>query len=150
VETTSVKSRELATGGERSFVLVFETGDEAMAGLNRFAREEAISAARFTAIGAFSHVVLGYFDWQRKEYERIPVEEQVEVLALTGDVALERDEPAVHVHVVVGRRDGSTRGGHLLEGRVRPTLEVMLVEAPTHLRKRVDAESGLALIDPAA
>jgi predicted DNA-binding protein with PD1-like motif len=149
VETGALRSRELgATAEERAFVLVFETGDEAMEGLRGFVRERGISAARFTAIGAFSSVVLGYFAWDRKEYERLPVSEQVEALSVTGDVALEKDEPVVHAHAVVGLRDGSTRGGHVLEAHVRPTLEVMLVESPAHLRKRFDPESGLALIDP--
>ena len=42
--------------------------------------------------------------------------EQVEVLSLIGDVALKDGEPKVHAHVVVGRSDGSTRGGHLMDG----------------------------------
>ena len=121
-----------------------------MEGLAAFAREHEVSAGRFTAIGAFSEVVLGYFDWERKDYDRIPVHEQVEALAVTGDIALEDEKPVVHAHAVVGLRDGAARGGHLLEARVRPTLEVVLVESPAHLRKRVDSESGLALIDPRA
>jgi len=129
-------------------VLVFETGDEAVEGLTSFAREQRLSAAQLTGIGAFSDVVLGYFDWTKKDYERIPLREQVEVLSLIGDVALDGDEPAVHAHVVVGCPDGSARGGHLLSGQVRPTLEVVLSEAPAHLRKRYDPESGLALIAP--
>ena len=76
----------------------------------------------------------------------MPVSEQVEVLSLIGDMVLEDGEPKVHAHVVVGRSDGSTRGGHLMEAHVRPTLEVILVESPAHLRKQVDDESGLALI----
>ena len=63
-----------------------------------------------------------------------------------GDVAQQDGEPKVHAHVVLGRSDGSTRGGHLLEAHVRPTLEVMLVESPAHLNKQHDPESGLALI----
>ena len=101
-----------------------------------------------TAIGAFSSVKLGYFDWETKAYRTIPVDEQVEVLSLLGDVATKDGEPAVHAHVVVGRSDGTTRGGHLLEAHVRPTLEVILDESPSHLRKRHDPESGLALIRP--
>ena len=132
--------------GEKTFALIFNTGDEAMAGLVEFARSQKLGAAHFTAIGAFREVTLGYFDWESKEYKRIPVNEQVEVLSLIGDVALKAGEPKVHAHVVVGRSDGSTRGGHLLEARVRPTLEVILVESPAHLRKQVDEESGLALI----
>ena len=132
--------------GQRTFALVFDTGDEALSGLLQFAREQGLGAAQITAIGAFRDVTLGYFDWEKKEYTRIPVREQVEVLSLIGDVALQDGEPKVHAHVVVGRSDGSTRGGHLLEGHVRPTLEVILVESPAHLRKRHDEETGLALI----
>jgi len=142
-----MRSKILNDGDERTIALVFDTGDEAMATLARFADEHGITAARLTAIGAFSRAVLGYFDWQRKDYERIPVHEQVEVVALVGDVALEDGRPKIHAHVVLGRRDGSTCGGHLLEGHVRPTLEVMLVQSPAHLARTADAESGLALID---
>lgn len=135
--------------GERSFALIFETGDEVAEGLAAFASNEGLAAAHFTAIGALSDVTLGYFDWEQKSYSRIPVNEQVEVLSLVGDVALDGDgTPVVHAHIVVGRSDGSTRGGHLLEAHVRPTLEVMLVESPAHLHRRFDKESGLALIRP--
>ena len=133
---------------ERTFALVFERGDDVMSNLQGFAAEQGLTASRFTAIGAFERATLGYFDWERKDYEHIPVEEQVEVLALTGDVALEGTKPKVHAHVVLGRRDGSTVGGHLLEARVRPTLEVLLVDAPSHLCRVHDPVSGLALIRP--
>ena len=132
--------------GEKTFALIFDSGDEAMSGLVSFAKEKHLTAAHFTAIGAFRDVVLGYFNWEKKEYQKIPVQEQVEVLSLIGDVAVKDGEPKVHAHIVVGRFDGSTRGGHLIEGHVRPTLEVILTESPAHLRKEVDPESGLALI----
>ncbi len=142
-----MRSKVLSDADERTIALVFETGDEVMATLQEFAQAQGIAAARLTAIGAFSRAVLGYLDWQRRDYERIPVHEQVEVVALVGDVALEGGRPRIHAHVVVGRRDGSTCGGHLLEGWVRPTLEVMLVQSPAHLARTTDAASGLALID---
>lgn len=132
---------------EKTFALIFDTGDEVMAGLRTFAREHKLAASHFTAIGAFRDVTLGYFDWQKKDYQRIPVNEQVEVLSLVGDVARdEKGEPQVHAHVVVGKSDGTAHGGHLLEAHVRPTLEVVLTESPSHLQRRHDAASGLALI----
>jgi hypothetical protein len=133
--------------GEKAFALIFATGDEAIGGLTAFAREKRLAASHFTAIGAFQEATLGYFDWQKKDYLKIPIHEQTEVLSLVGDIALDdKDEPKVHAHVVLGRSDGTTRGGHLLEGRVRPTLEVMLVESPRHLHRKHDPQSGLALI----
>ena len=142
-----MRAKRLATGEERTFALVFDKGDDPVQGLAAFARDERLTGARFTGIGAFSGLVVGYFDRERKDYARIPVDEQVEVLSLAGDVAVDEDgEPQVHAHVVVGRSDGSTRGGHLLEAHVWPTLEVVLVESPAALRKRLDPETGLALI----
>jgi predicted DNA-binding protein with PD1-like motif len=145
-----MKSKLLHEDGERTFVLVFDKGDEAVARLESFAREHEVTAARFTGIGAFGDATLGYFDRARRDYAEIPVSEQVEVLSLLGDVAVEDGEPKVHAHVVLGRSDANALGGHLLEAHVWPTLEVVLDESPAHLRKRSDRESGLALIDPNA
>ncbi len=133
--------------GEKTYAVIFETGDEVISGLTRFAREQGLAGSHFTAIGAFDHVVLAYFDWASRDYEKIPLEQQVEVLSLIGDIAMDGKEPKVHAHTVVGLRDGTTRGGHLMEGRVRPTLEVVLTESPRHLQRRHDDLSGLALID---
>jgi predicted DNA-binding protein with PD1-like motif len=143
-----VRSKLLAESDTRMWVLVFEKGDEVAETLTAFAHEQHVSSAGFTGIGAFSGAVLGYFDRERKRYLEIPVDDQVEVLSLVGDVAEEHDEPRVHAHVVVGTASGDARGGHLLSATVWPTLEVILTETPRHLRKRSDPETGLALIAP--
>jgi predicted DNA-binding protein with PD1-like motif len=135
--------------GNRTFAVILQTGDEAMSCLQTFVEKERISAAQFTAIGALSDARLNYFDWEQKAYLPIPVTEQVEVASLIGDVALSPEgKPALHIHVVLGRRDGSALAGHLAEAHVRPTLEVILTEPPAHLHKAHDPESGLALIRP--
>jgi predicted DNA-binding protein with PD1-like motif len=118
-----------------------------MSELTAFARQHGLAGARFTGIGAFSDAVLGYFRWESKQYDRIPVAEQVEVLSLAGDVAVADGGPKVHAHVVVGRADGTAMGGHLLEAHVRPTLEVVLTDSLRELVRRHDPASGLALID---
>jgi hypothetical protein len=137
------------SGGQRTFAVVLDTGEEVMASLQTFAQRHRVTAAQFTAIGALSDVVLMYFDWQKKEYLRIPIHEQVEVASLLGDVAeAPSGGPALHIHLVVGKRDGTAMAGHLGEAHVRPTLEVILTESPAHLRKAKDPETGLALIHP--
>jgi predicted DNA-binding protein with PD1-like motif len=136
----------LDRGPPATYAVVLATGDEAMQSLQEFVREQKIDAAGLTAIGAFERAVIGYFDWVTKDYKRIPVEEQVEVLSLIGDVAEADGKPVLHIHAVLGKSDGSVVGGHLLEGHVRPTLEVILTQPPAHLRKKKDPETGLALI----
>ncbi|MGH7322416.1 MAG: PPC domain-containing DNA-binding protein [Candidatus Rokuibacteriota bacterium] len=141
-----MKSKALGDDGERTNVLVFETGDRVMDGLLSFAKARGLTAGHFTGLGAFGGVTLGYFDWETKDYSRIEIRDQVEVLSLVGDIALENDAPKVHAHVVVGKADGTAHGGHLIEAHVRPTLEVILAEPPGHLRRQFDRDSGLALI----
>jgi uncharacterized protein len=132
--------------GNASYALIFESGDEVLKNLKTFANEHSLSASHFTAIGAFSSVELGFFDFAIKDYKKIPVHEQVEVLSLVGDIALYGSDSMVHAHVVVGRSDGTTMGGHLLEAVVHPTLEILLEEAPGYLQRRMDKETGLPLI----
>lgn len=138
--------KQLSGGTERSFAVVLDSGEEVVSSLLSFARDHDVKAGRLTAIGAFETVTLGYFDLKRQDYQHIPVDEQVEVLSLVGDFATADGEIKLHGHVVVGKRDGSAHGGHLLEARVRPTLEVMVVDAPAHLRRRIDRETGLPLL----
>ncbi len=135
-------------GGEHIHVLVLEPGAEAFAAITAFARDRKLKAASLTAIGAFERATVGWFNAQTRTYEPIEVEEQCEVLSLIGDVATGDDGKAsLHVHAVLGLRDGSTRGGHLLKATVRPTLEVVVTETPAHLRRRIRPEIGAALID---
>lgn len=124
-------------GGLATYALIFADGDEAAAELARFARETGVTGAQLQGVGAASRAVLGWFDFAAKSYEPVTLDEQVEVVSLLGDIATTEDgKPSVHAHVVVAKRGGGAYGGHLLELRVKPTLEVIVTETPTHLRKR--------------
>jgi len=137
--------------GERTFVLVLDPDEEAFATISRFAAEAGLDGASLTALGAFSRATVGWFDLAQKAYRKIPVDEQCEVLSAIGDIARGDDgKPSLHLHVVLGLSNGATRGGHLLAGTVRPTLEVTVVETPARLRRKQRPELGLALIDLAA
>ena len=131
----------------KTFALIFETGDEIARVLQEFAKGQSLAGSSFKAIGALSYAKLGWFNWETKKYDPACVlDEQVEVLSLIGDIALKDGEPQVHAHVVVGRCDGTAYGGHLLEARVRPTCELILTESPSHLQKKLDPETGIALM----
>jgi predicted DNA-binding protein with PD1-like motif len=144
-----MKSTKIAGGaGAETRVVILETGEEAFAALTKFANDAGVAAASVTAIGAFEKATVGWFDFEKKTYKKIEVAVQCEVLSAIGDIAVGDDGKAsLHIHVVLGLSDGTTRGGHLLEGKVRPTLEVVLTDTPAQLRRKKRADIGIALID---
>jgi len=138
---------KLINADPKTFALVFQTGDEVVEGLMQFAKANHLAASQLTAIGAFEELTVGFFNPEKKDYNKIIIREQVEVLSLLGDIAVKDGQPQLHLHVVVGKQDATAHGGHLLRGVVRPTLEVVLVESPRHLYRTPDAQTGLALIN---
>jgi predicted DNA-binding protein with PD1-like motif len=135
-------------GGEKTFALIYERGDECVAELRTFAHEWGLVAARVQGIGGFSDVTLAYFDRSTMQYQHIPLNDQVEVLSLLGDIALEDGLPKPHLHAVVGMRDGTTRGGHVMQAHVWPTLELLVIASPAPMYRQHDRETGLTLIVP--
>jgi predicted DNA-binding protein with PD1-like motif len=133
--------------GVKTFALVFDKDDEVKESLLRFAAENVLRATQVTAIGGFSEVTLGFFDRKKQSYQEIPVKEQVEVLSFLGNILEKDGKPMLHAHVVVGKPDGAAHGGHFLNGRIWPTLEMIVTETPVHLRRLKDDETGLPLID---
>lgn len=134
--------------GLRTYLLVMDKGDEAFSEITEFAKANEINAATLTAIGACTSATLAFFDPDKGDYVSKKFIEQMEIASLIGGIAEDDGTPALHAHVVLGRRDYSTLAGHLDEMHVFPTMEVALTETPAHLRKRLDKETGLTLISP--
>lgn len=130
----------------KTYALAFETRDEVIKLLSDFAKQNNLRASQFTGIGAFSEVTLGFFDFEKKNYRKIEIIEQVELLSLIGDITLYNHEHRIHPHVVVGKSDGTAHGGHLLKAIVHPTLELIINESPGYLQREINAETGLPLI----
>lgn len=146
-----MRSKLVSKPGEtRVWIAVLEMGEEAKAQLLALAKQEGIENASFVALGAFERAAIAYFDWPKKKYQNIPVDEQVEVITLVGDIVPDdKGKLSLHAHTVLGRSDGTTRGGHLIEGHVRPTLEVTVTEMPAHLKRHKHPDLGVAFIEPA-
>ena len=105
-----MRSKLINTGELKTFALILNN----------------LRASQFTGIGAFRKVTLGFFDFSKRDYLKIEVNEQVELLSLIGDITLYKNKHLVYPHVVVGKRDGTACGGHLLKAIVHPTLELII------------------------
>lgn len=123
-------------------------GSGLLAGLKKLAARKEPAVSSFTATGAFQRAMLRYVDYDNREYEKIPVDEQCEVVSLIGNIAPTKEEPSLLVHALLDVRGGRAIAGHVLEATVRPTLEIMLIETPAHFVRCKDAERGWACFLP--
>ena len=142
-------------------MLVLASGEEAIGSIKIFAKSQNLSGSSVAGIGAFSTCSFGHFNPLTKAFTRNDLWEQAEVVALTGNIAgdvgedtedhdgdEEGDGPHLHIHCVVGLKDATTRGGHLIQGIVSPTMELIIEESPVHLSRGIDRASGLVLLQP--
>jgi uncharacterized protein len=135
--------------GIKTYVLIFSPGDEVRSGLTEFAKQYNIKSAQYSAIGDATFVKVAFFDYDKKMFKAIPINEPSEVTSLTGDIALFKGNPVAHTHVSVATEDGTLKGGHLLELVVGPTLEVFITVYSKPLFKKMDPRYDAAVIDPA-
>lgn len=132
-----------------NFLLVFDKGDDLLGELKTFLEKESVRASRLMGIGALRRGVIAYYQREKKDYDRIPVEEQVELTSLLGNSAVDDSgEVKIHIHVNLGRSDGSVIGGHLMEAEVWPTVELVVEPLDAAVVRRMDVATGLPLISP--
>jgi predicted DNA-binding protein with PD1-like motif len=137
------------SGGRRTFAVTLDMGEEVIGALTALAAELQLASGSITAVGGFERASLGYFDYQTRVFRQNEIDEQVELLSLVGNLAEAEDgTPKIHAHVVLGRFDATTRGGHLVAAKVRPTFEAIIEETPEHLKRKHDASTGLVLLQP--
>jgi predicted DNA-binding protein with PD1-like motif len=144
----------LYTQIDDGYVIRFEDEESFPERFLEFLSHKNVTGGSFTAIGAMRRTRIAFFDIESKEYRDREIDEQVEVLALMGNVAIHEGERIVHAHITLGRSDYSVLGGHLRHGIVRPTLELILVvnsegaaDDASALRRTVDRKFGLPSLD---
>jgi predicted DNA-binding protein with PD1-like motif len=131
--------------GNRRIAIVLSTDDNIKESLRAFATSHALTGC-FHGIGAVRHATIAFWNPTTREYEHTEIGEQAEVVSLIGNLALTRDAFKMHAHVVLGLRGGRTVGGHLVDGVVHPTLELLFLESTPTLRREKDSATGLDLL----
>jgi uncharacterized protein len=122
-------------------------GDEVHTALRDLARRERLPSAVLSGIGAVNDVVLALFDPASRRYLETRLQEDLEVVSMSGNLSWVGEEPMTHLHGVVSRADCSTAAGHFVRATVSVTLEVTLVVGERRIERRPDPEFGLNLLD---
>ena len=134
-------------GATGNILARLEVGDEVISSVRELARMESIPSAFISALGAVNDVTLAFYDTMTRSYVETRLTQELEVASMTGNIAWLSDEPVVHLHGVVSRRDGTTAAGHIMRGIVSVTLEVMVLVQADRIHRRKVPAVGLNLLD---
>jgi predicted DNA-binding protein with PD1-like motif len=119
---------EEKTSAGRVFEVRFSTGDEILSGLYDFVAKNHITSGHITGIGGLAPgALLGWGDPELGGFKKVEIKDKTEIVSLIGDISMRGETPYVHVHMVVGSADGSTKAGHLLEAHIAPVGELTVV-----------------------
>ncbi len=100
--------------GKAAFVSL-ERGEDLLDGLNRAVAELGLRAATLQVIGGLENATVGYFDTKEERYLEIATG-HVEICSGLGNVSIRDGQPFIHLHLVLGERDGRCVGGHAMPG----------------------------------
>lgn len=149
-ETHVVSSTQCAevAGSKAPFMLILKRGEEINDAVKRCLAAAKVKGAAVTGLGAVEDPQLGYFQLQKKEFLRKRFKGIYEVLAITGNLSTDGKELIPHLHVSLGKRNFDVIGGHLFEGKVGITLELVITPMGEMPYRKMDEEIGLNLIAP--
>lgn len=139
---------QLVLSDDEKMVVRFDPGEEIFSGLVNFAKERGIDAAFISGVGSASEAELGYYDADKKEYQKMIFKEPMEVLSVTGNIGILDTQVVVHLHGSLGLSNYQMIGGHIHKLVVNRTVEIMIDTMGGEMKRAYDEETGLNLLTP--
>ena len=147
-----MKSKKTNNG----YIIRLEKGEEIIETLTKFCEQHKITGAYLQGIGGVSEAELGYFDVENTKYKTKTFKQDnkiFELLNLQGNITILEGKPFCHIHLILGKEDYSSFGGHLIKAIVNPTCEIFLTIAKDeqgkdlNISRAKDDITGFNLID---
>ena len=135
------------TKNKSGYIVRLERGEQLISTLTQFFLEQNLNSGSLQAIGAAESAELGFYHLNRKEYAWKKFDSLMEIVSLTGNIALVEDKPFLHVHCVLSNENYETIGGHLKEATIGATCEVFVIQNEIGITREFDGKTGLKLLD---
>jgi predicted DNA-binding protein with PD1-like motif len=120
----------LSFGKEKNLIVFrFEDGEDVVESLKRVTKEHQIqSGAILSGIGMLRDFEISFFSREKGGYVTNRFKEPVELLSLSGNISLRKNETFFHLHAALAKEDTNAIGGHLKKAIVHNTLEGVILK----------------------
>ena len=129
------------------YYVVLKKDEEIIESLKKFAIENSIEGAKISGIGTLKNPELGFFDLEKKQYDKRILNGDFELLSLCGNISLFENDTIVHIHTLVSDSEFKAYGGHLFSSLVTGTAEIIIETANERINRKHSSQENLNLID---
>jgi len=129
------------------FIIRLERDEEIVSSITTAAKRFRIRGAFFFGLGVGKDLVLGYYDPHKKKYIKKVFQGEYEFTSLSGNIAYLDNDCIVHCHVTITNQNFEAFGGHLFQGTVPATCEIIVLPLSRSLKRAPDRLTGLKLLD---
>ena len=128
------------------YVIRFDQGEEVIETIKKICFEKNMEAGFFFGLGAARELVLSHYDIDRKQYNDTPINEDLEIAGIFGNVTRKDGEVYIHAHGSFSDKNFKTYAGHVKKVIVSGTCEIVLEMLHEPILREHDSKSGLNLL----
>ena len=124
-------------------IVRLDVGEEIISSIMNILKNEKISFATVTGIGATNDFTVGTYDVTNQLYKKSNYKGVYEIVSLLGNTSTMNNEPYIHIHMSAADKNNNVVGGHLNEAYISATAEIVLEIIETNVDRIKDPITGL-------
>lgn len=130
----------------RTYIFRLPKGKDLLESLADFCHDNQVKCGVVNVVGSVSNATVGFYDQTKKKYDKKVINEEMELLSLSGNISIQDNRPIVHAHVILSGKDYNAVGGHLFPGTKIYVCEAFIQELVGEPKvRRTDKVTKLSL-----
>jgi len=130
-----------------TYFIRLERGEKIIETLKYFCSKNKIKCGYFYGIGALDEAELAHYTVESKKYASKTFKQPLEIVNMNGNVTTMNKDIYLHCHITLSDEEMKGIAGHLKEGKISPTCEIILIKLNTNINRKYDNLIGLNLLE---
>lgn len=130
-----------------TYFVRIERGEKIIETLKNFCTKQKIKCGYFFGIGALGEAELAHYIVENRKYTSKKYKQPLEIVSMSGNITTMNNESYLHCHITLSDEKMKAVAGHLKEGKIAATCEIVLVRLNSNINRKYDELTGLNLME---
>src|SRR3989344_2201022 len=129
-----------------TYIIRLDKGERLLETLKGFCTKNNIKSGYFFGIGSLDEAELAHYIVKTRRYTSQMYKQPLEIISMNGNLTTMNNEPYAHCHACLSDVNMEAIAGHLKEGIVGATAEIILIKMDEGVNSEYDEVTGLNLM----